>query len=77
MIPHSGAGRGGKIFEHSRCPRHPCLGFGGHRAYSAAGGKLTMSSHTIAESIKQQISLLDYLASQAWQPTRRIARGTD
>lgn len=36
-----------------------------------------MSSHTIAESIKQQISLLDYLASQAWQPTRRIARGTD
>jgi DNA primase len=54
---------------------HPCLGFSGGWAHSAAGGKLTMSAHAIAESLKQRIPLLDYLRSQDWQPTRRIARG--
>ena len=34
-----------------------------------------MSAHAIAESLKQRIPLLDYLRSQDWQPTRRIARG--
>ena len=34
-----------------------------------------MSAHAIAELLKQQIPLLDYLVSQDWQPTRRIARG--
>lgn len=34
-----------------------------------------MSAHTAAESLKQQIPLLDYLVSQHWQPARRIARG--
>jgi DNA primase len=34
-----------------------------------------MSAHATAELLKQQISLLDYLISLAWQPTRRIARG--
>jgi DNA primase len=34
-----------------------------------------MSAHAVAELLKQQVSLLDYLVSQAWQPARRIARG--
>ena len=34
-----------------------------------------MSAHAIAELLKQRIPLLDYLLSQDWQPTRRIARG--
>ena len=34
-----------------------------------------MSAHATAELLKQQIPLLDYLVSQAWQPARRIARG--
>ena len=28
-----------------------------------------------AEAIKQQVSLLDYLQSQSWEPARRISRG--
>jgi len=34
-----------------------------------------MSVHAAAELLKQQIPLLDYLVSQAWQPARRVARG--
>ena len=34
-----------------------------------------MSAHATAQLVKQQIPLLDYLLSQAWRPTRRIARG--
>jgi DNA primase len=34
-----------------------------------------MSAHATAQLVKQQISLLDYLLSQAWRPTSRIARG--
>ena len=34
-----------------------------------------MSAHLAAELLKQQISLLDYLVSQQWQPTKHIARG--
>ncbi len=34
-----------------------------------------MSAHAVAELLKQQIPLLDYLLSQAWQPARRIAGG--
>lgn len=34
-----------------------------------------MSAHATAELLKQQIPLLDYLFSQAWQPSRHIARG--
>ena len=34
-----------------------------------------MSAHAAAELLKQQISLLDYLVSQAWQPARRTAGG--
>ena len=34
-----------------------------------------MSAHAVAESLKQQIPLLDYLVSQAWQPSRRTAGG--
>lgn len=34
-----------------------------------------MSAHAAAQLLKQQIPLLDYLVSQQWQPTRRIARG--
>ena len=34
-----------------------------------------MSAHATAQLVKQQISLLDYLLSQEWRPTRRIARG--
>jgi DNA primase len=34
-----------------------------------------MSAHAVAESLKRQIPLLDYLVSQAWQPARRIAGG--
>ena len=34
-----------------------------------------MSAHATAQLVKQEIPLLDYLLSQAWRPTRRIARG--
>jgi DNA primase len=61
----------GEPFQHIH---HPCLGLSGSQAYSAPGGQLTMSAHA-AELLKQQISLLDYLVSQDWKPTRRIARG--
>jgi hypothetical protein len=53
---------------------HPCLGLGGSRAYSAAGGKLTMSWQAVS-ALKQQIPLLDYLQGQDWKPVRRIAGG--
>src|ERR1700730_18240583 len=55
-------------------PHHPCLGLGGSRAYSAAGGKLTMSWQAVS-ALKQQIPLLDYLQGQDWKPVRRIAGG--
>ena len=29
-----------------------------------------MSAHAIAQLLKQQISLLDYLVSQAWRPAK-------
>jgi hypothetical protein len=54
---------------------HPCLGFSGGWAHSAAGGKLTMSAHAIAESLKQRIPLLDYLRSQDWQPPDALLAG--
>jgi len=62
----------GRLFRRTH---HPCLGFGGRCAYSASGGKFFMSSHATAQLLKHQIPLLDYLASQAWRPTRRLARG--
>lgn len=34
-----------------------------------------MSAHAVAASLKQQISLLDYLVSQQWQPTKRLGGG--
>jgi hypothetical protein len=54
---------------------HPCLELSSRGSYSASGGKLPMSAHATAQLVKQQISLLNYLLSQAWRPTRRIARG--
>jgi DNA primase len=54
---------------------HPCLGLSGSQAYSALGDPFAMSVYAAAELLKQQISLLDYLVSQDWKPTRRIARG--
>jgi hypothetical protein len=42
--------------------------------YSAFGGKLAMK-HPAAETLKQQIPLLDYVKGQDWKPIRRIARG--
>jgi DNA primase len=63
---------GGEVFERSH---HPCLGLGCGWAYSAAGGKLTMSAHAAAELLKQQIPLLDYVEGQDWRPVRHIPRG--
>src|SRR5690349_3935485 len=63
---------GGRLFRHAH---HPCLGLSSRWTYSASGGKLPMSAHATAQLVKQQIPLLDYLLSQAWRPTRRIARG--
>ena len=53
---------------------HPCLGLCGRRSYSAPGGKIAMKSQA-AETLKQQIRLLDYIEGQDWKPVRRIARG--
>jgi DNA primase len=53
---------------------HPCLGLGSRQPYSASGGKLAVN-HPAAETLKQQIPLLDYLKGQDWKPVRRIARG--
>jgi DNA primase len=63
---------GGEVFGRSH---HPCLGLGFRWPYSAAGGKLTMSAHAVAELLKQQIPLLDYIEGQDGKPARRIARG--
>jgi DNA primase len=53
---------------------HPCLGLHSRQPYSALGGKIAMKS-LAAETLKQQIPLLDYLKGQDWKPVRRIARG--
>ena len=53
---------------------HPCLGLRSRQPYSAFGGKLAMK-HPAAETLKQQIPLLDYVKGQDWKPVRRIARG--
>jgi DNA primase len=53
---------------------HPCLGLRSRKPYSAFGGKLAMK-HPAAETLKQQIPLLDYVKGQDWKPVRRIARG--
>jgi DNA primase len=56
------------------CTYHPCLGLRSRRPYSAPGGKLAMKSQA-AETLKQQISLLDYVEGQGWKPVRRIRGG--
>ena len=53
---------------------HPCLGLRSRQPYSAPGGKIAMNS-LAAETLKQQIPLLDYVEGQDWKPARRIARG--
>ncbi len=53
---------------------HPCLGLRSRRPYSAPGGKFAMKCQ-MAETLKQQIPLLDYVEGQDWQPVRRIAGG--
>ena len=53
---------------------HPCLGLCSRRPYSAPGGKFAMKCQA-AETLKQQIPLLDYVEGQDWQPVRRIAGG--
>ena len=53
---------------------HPCLGQRSRQPYSAPGGKIAMNS-LAAETLKQQIPLLDYVEGQDWKPARRIARG--
>jgi DNA primase len=65
---------GARLAEVFADTHHPRLGLGGGRAYSAAGGKLTMSWPAVA-ALKQQIPLLDYLQGQDWKPVRRIADG--
>jgi len=56
------------------CAHHPCLGLASGRAYSAPGGKLTVTWPAV-DAIKQKISLLDYLQTQNWRPVRRISGG--
>jgi hypothetical protein len=53
---------------------HPCLGLRSRRPYSTPGGKFAMKCQ-MAETLKQQIPLLDYVEGQDWQPVRRIAGG--
>jgi DNA primase len=53
---------------------HPCLGLRSRQPYSAPGGKFAMKCQ-VAETLKQQIPLLDYVEGQDWQPVRRIAGG--
>jgi DNA primase len=62
---------GGHLITRSH---HPRLGLAGSRAYSAVGGKLTVT-WPAADAIKQQVSLLEYLQSQSWKPARRMTRG--
>jgi hypothetical protein len=56
------------------CTHHPCLGLRSRQPYSAPGGEFAMKCEA-AETLKQQIPLLDYVEGKDWQPVRRIAGG--
>jgi hypothetical protein len=72
--PALGEGLAGYRLECPRVSHHPCLGLDLDPAYSADRGKKSVNRHALNE-LKQQISLLDYLRANDWQPTRHLRRG--
>src|SRR4051794_870829 len=53
---------------------HPYLGSARLLPYAPARGKKSVSRKVLDE-LKQQISLLEYLQAQDWQPARALSRG--
>ncbi len=73
-IPAGSEALAGCRLECRDVSHHRCLGLDRDPPYSAHRGTKSVNRQVL-DTLKQQISLLEYLQAQHWRPARRLSRG--